>query len=190
MKRSEINGVIQSATSFFHTHGWALPPQPKWDVTDFGLGDFSSCGLVLVNLAEEREYCEKLMYARKGMVTPSHTHKKKKEDIICRTGTLVVQLWKADPLVDNSPAMIRLKVNGSYCEIASGEQVVLQAGERITIDPGVWHEFWPKSEECIIGEVSTANDDLNDNFFSNDQIGRYAEIDEDEPALIQLLSDK
>lgn len=190
MKRSEINGVVKRATAFFNTNGWVLPPQPKWDVTDFGLGDFKGCGLVLVNLAEEPEYCEKLMYAVRGQVTPSHTHQQKKEDIICRTGVLVVQLWTNDPLVDSSPADIRVKINGSFREIASGDKLSLQAGERVTIMPGVWHEFYPESDECIIGEVSTANDDLNDNFFSNDQIGRFSEIEENEPAFVKLLSDK
>jgi len=190
MKRSEINEVVKEATKFFNLNGWTLPPQPKWDVTDFGLGDFNGCGLVLVNLAEEPEYCEKLMYARKGMVTPSHTHQKKKEDIICRTGVLMVQLWKSDPFKDNSAGVLKLKINGLYAEILSGDQVTLNAGERVTIEPGIWHEFWPASEACIIGEVSTANDDLNDNFFSNDQVGRYSEIEEDEPAFVKLLSDK
>jgi len=189
MKRSEINGVIGRATGFFEAQGWSLPPQPRWDVTDFGLGDFGACGLVLVNLAEEPEYCEKLMYAEKGQVTPSHTHRKKKEDIICRTGVLVVQLWKSDPGLDASAGIIGLKVNGCYTEIDSGDSVTLKAGERVTIAPGVWHEFWPDTAQCIIGEVSTANDDLHDNFFSNEQVGRFSEIEEDEPALIKLLSD-
>ena len=35
----------------------------------------------------------------------------------------------------------------------------------MTLVPGVYHEFYPLSDECIIGEVSTANDDLHDNFF-------------------------
>ncbi len=35
----------------------------------------------------------------------------------------------------------------------------------MTLVPGVYHEFYPVSAECIIGEVSTANDDLHDNFF-------------------------
>ena len=77
MKRSEINSAILRSGLFFINNGWGIPPQPKWDVTDFGLGDFSKFGLILVNLAEEVEYCEKLMYAAKGQTTPSHTHKKK-----------------------------------------------------------------------------------------------------------------
>src|ERR1700735_308416 len=97
MKRSAINNLIRSARSCFAAHGWALPPKPRWDVTDFGLGDWKRFGLVLVNLAEEKEYCEKLMYAKKGMTTPAHCHKKKKEDTICRWGRLAVQVWAAHP---------------------------------------------------------------------------------------------
>ena len=54
MKRSEINAVLARASSIFEKHGWTLPPEPKWDITDFGLHDFSKYGLVLVNLCEER----------------------------------------------------------------------------------------------------------------------------------------
>ncbi|MBS0000573.1 MAG: D-lyxose/D-mannose family sugar isomerase, partial [Cyclobacteriaceae bacterium] len=46
------------------------------------------------------------------------------------------------------------------------------------------------SEECILGEVSTANDDLHDNFFIDPDIGRFTEIIEDEPPLVKLVSDK
>ena len=168
---------------------WTLPPSPRWDVTDFGLGSFLHCGLVLVNLAEEEEYCEKLMYATRGQVTPSHTHRKKKEDIICRTGVLVVQLWAEDPQLQKTENSFDVKINGQSCLITSGEKITLPAGSRVTIQPGVWHEFYPDSDECIIGEVSTANDDLNDNFFSNKEVGRYTEILEDESRSVKLLSE-
>ena len=58
MKRSEINFLIQSAMRCYGAHGWALPPNARWDITDFGLGDWRRFGLVLVNLAEEPEYCD------------------------------------------------------------------------------------------------------------------------------------
>ena len=45
-------------------------------------------------------------------------------------------------------------------------------------------------DAAIIGEVSTANDDTNDNFFVNPDVGRYEAIEEDEPALVRLVSDK
>lgn len=190
MKRSEINQIIKDSTSFFNKNGWTLPPDPRWDVTDFGLGDFKKTGLVLVNLAEEPEYCEKLMYAVEGQSTPAHYHKKKKEDIICRNGTLSIQLWVSNPdKASEEDKVVKIKQNGKERSLESNSNVVLHSGERITIFPGVWHEFHPLSEECIIGEVSTANDDVNDNFFANKNIGRFSEIEEDEPAIVKLLSD-
>lgn len=124
MKRSEINTVYHEAKACFASNGWALPPKPRWDITDFGLGDFDRFGLVLINVAEEPEYCEKLMYARKGQTTPAN-----------------------------------------------------------------YHAFWPETEGCIIGEVSTANDDANDNFFVDPDVGRFPGIEEDGAAQIRLISE-
>ncbi len=189
MKRSEINDLIRSATQCYAAHGWALPPNPRWDVTDFGLGDWRRFGLVLVNLAEEPEYCEKLMYAQQGMTTPAHTHKKKKEDIICRWGRLAVQVWIGHPdeIVEKS---FSIPVNHEPQEITTGSTITLEAGSRVTLVPDVYHAFYPLSAECIIGEVSTANDDAHDNVFVNSGIGRYPGIEEDEPAIIKLISEK
>jgi len=188
MKRSEINHIIRAAQACFANHGWALPPLPRWDVTDFGLGDYRRYGLVLVNLAEEPEYCEKLMYARKGMTTPAHAHKKKKEDIIARCGELRVQVWAAEP-EKSTGRKFRLNVNNAWREVTGGDVIVLQSGERVRLTPGIYHEFCPASTECIIGEVSSANDDLHDNFFVNPDVGRYPGIEEDEPPLVRLVSE-
>lgn len=188
MKRSDINQLLRDATHAFTTHGWTLPPNPRWDVTDFGLGRWQQNALVLVNLAEETEYCEKLMYAKAGMTTPAHCHHRKKEDIISRWGTLRVKLWAAHPdQCDNQS--LQVKVNGQFQTVTSGSHIDLLSGSRVTLTPGIYHEFFPLTDECIIGEVSTANDDLHDNFFVNPDIGRYPQIDEDEPALVRLLSD-
>jgi D-lyxose ketol-isomerase len=189
MKRSAINFLTEAACACYLTHGWALPPRPRWDVTDFGLGDWKKHGLVLVNLAEEPEYCEKLMYAQKGMTTPAHTHEKKKEDIICRWGELAIQVWGATPNKSEGKK-VEVPVNHEARSFPSGAIIELQAGSRVTLVPGVYHSFFPLSEECIIGEVSTANDDLHDNFFANPDIGRYPGIEEDEPALVRLISEK
>ncbi len=188
MKRSEINQLIRAAERCYRAHGWALPPKPRWDVTDFGLGAWREFGLVLVNLAEEPEYCEKLMYAQRGMTTPAHCHRRKKEDIICRWGRLAVRVW-AGPPGESGEQRLTARVNAGPVEVASGEVLELEAGSRITLLPGVYHEFSPLSEECIIGEVSTANDDRHDNFFVNPAIGRFPGITEDEPAIARLASE-
>ena len=189
MKRSAINTLVRAAEACFLAHGWTLPPKPRWDVTDFGLGVWQKHGLALVNLAEEPEYCEKLMYARKGMTTPAHYHRKKKEDIICRWGKLAVQVW-AGVSNESKDCRFTVPVNHEPFQVSSGHVIELAAGSRVTLFPGVYHEFYPVSDECIIGEVSTANDDLHDNFFVNRDIGRYPGIDEDEPACVRLVSDK
>lgn len=189
MKRSAINRLVRSAQGCFRSHGWALPPRPRWDVTDFGLGDWQKFGLVLVNLAEEQEYCEKLMYAQKGMTTPTHCHHQKKEDIICRWGKLAVQVWAGLP-AESGNRTFQLPLNHEPLQVKSGDVIELEPGSRVTLAPGVYHEFYPVSDECIIGEVSTANDDLHDNFFVNRDIGRYPGVEEDEPAIVRLLSDK
>jgi D-lyxose ketol-isomerase len=189
MKRSEINQVCREAEQVFADAGWALPPRPRWDVTDFGLGDFPSFGLVLINLAEEPEYCEKLMYARKRQVTPAHTHRVKKEDIICRRGQLQLDLWPGLPDDPELPDTFTAQVNGEVRTLNTGTPLILEAGERITLVPGIYHAFHPVTDGCVIGEVSTANDDENDNFFVNPDIGRFPGIDEDEPAAYALCSD-
>ena len=182
MKRSEINAVIKEAQDAFRQHGWALPPNPRWDVTDFGLGDFNKCGLTLVNLAEEIEYCEKIMYVRKDQVTPCHCHAQKKEDIICRFGQLAVEL-------SSKRATEIMRINGEEREVKSNTVFTLEAGERITMTPGIKHSFWAATPYAIVGEVSTANDDVNDNYFENKDVGRFSEITEDEEAIVTLVSD-
>lgn len=189
MKRSEINQLIQSASACFERHGWTLPPLPRWDVTDFGLGDWTKSALVLVNLAEHAEYCEKLMYARERMLTPVHCHHNKKEDIISRWGTLRVQVWPGRP-GEEMPERFELLLNNERQSVQSGAEIDLTAGERVTLVPHVYHSFYPVTKECIIGEVSTANDDAHDNFFTDPNIGRYPQVDEDEPAVVRLVSDR
>jgi len=188
MKRSEVNNVLLKAKHFFEKHHWHLPPDPKWDITDFGLGNFDKYGLVLVNLAEEKEYCEKLMYAQKDMITPCHTHKRKKEDIIVRIGKLAIQVWSGQP-GRSGKFSFSIKLNAKFREVKQGEILNLGPGERVTLVPGIYHEFWPLSDECIIGEVSTANDDVNDNFFTNPKVGRFSAMEEDELPMVKLVSD-
>jgi D-lyxose ketol-isomerase len=190
MKRSEINAICREATEVFHRTGWTLPPSPRWDVTDFGLGDFPKYGLVLINLAEEPEYCEKLMYARKHQQTPAHTHRVKKEDIICRHGRLQLNLWPAVPGSEESTASFSVPINGETRELPGGQPVFLEAGERITLVPGIYHAFRPESDGCVIGEVSTANDDAHDNLFADPDVGRFPGIEEDEPAGFRLYGDQ
>jgi D-lyxose ketol-isomerase len=191
MKRSEINLAYRRALKCFRRHGWALPPRPRWDITDFGLGDFAHSGLTVVNLAAEPEYCEKVMYVRRGQLTPCHTHARKKEDIICRAGRLTLRLWPSKPGSRGGRAAktLAVPVDGKERQVRAGRRLTIGAGSRVTLKPGVWHEFFAASAESVIGEVSTANDDQHDNFFLDPSVGRFPKIEEDEPAVIRLVSE-
>src|SRR5581483_6056355 len=128
MKRSVINRAFAEASAYFARHSWALPPHPGWDITDFGLGDFDRFGLVLINLTSEPEYCEKLMYARQNQTTPCHTHARKKEDIICRVGTLALKLWARKPARSVAAEEVAVAIDGEMQRIPGGEQLILASG--------------------------------------------------------------
>ncbi len=190
MKRSAINAALREARDVFGRTGWILPPQPRWDVTDCGSGDFDRCGLVLVNLAEEPEYCEKLIYMRKNQTVPLHAHRRKKEDIICRRGEMMMEVWNGTPQAVRTGAPLEIKRSGHWIPVSEGVPFPVAAGERVTLTPGLYHRFWPTHSDTIIGEVSTANDDANDNFFADDRLARFPTIEEDEPALERLVGER
>ncbi len=100
-----------------------------------------------------------------------------------------MELWADRPdRVEAGTPGVALR-NGAEFTFASGARLTLAPGERVTMIPGVYHSFWPETDECIIGEVSTANDDQNDNFFVDPDVGRYSNIEEDEVPAVALLSD-
>lgn len=180
MLQSEVNLLCREAEGCFRRLGWALPPKPQWAATDFGLGDYRTAGLVEVMLTNEPEYCEKIMYARQGMATPAHTHGAKKEDIICRSGALRLVLWRDNPQSMPAAGLVEVQVNGEMRSVQSGAPFNLMPGERITLTPGIWHEFAPSAPDTLIGEVSTWCDEATDNFFANPAINIFHDIEPDE----------
>ncbi len=189
MKRSQINRALDEAKAAFDKINWILPPNPRWDISDFGLGQFDQKGLVLVNLAEEPEYCEKIMYAKKNQQTLRHTHKLKKEDIITRSGVLAIQLWDDATTDKDESHTFEVRRNGEPFTVYNGQIVEVPAGQRITMTSGLYHSFWPLTDDCVIGEVSTANDDATDNYFTDPTVGRFPKIEEDEPRRYKLVSE-
>lgn len=171
-----------------------------WDITDYGQGRFDDLGLFLFTLrngllSDLRRgggmcYAEKLLISRQDQLSPMHTHVIKAEDIINRGGaTLVVELFGSDDGGGFAPDRGgRVRCDGIDRDFAPGEKLRLAPGESVTLMPGDWHAFWGEGGDVLIGEVSTVNDDETDNIF-REPIGRFAEIDEDEPPLHLLVSD-
>jgi D-lyxose ketol-isomerase len=211
MKRSEINHILAHAVAFFRRYQFLLPPWAEWspaqwartgteagevrakrlgwDITDFGSGDFARIGLVLFTVRNgdsgpdaSRNYCEKIMIAGVGQVTPCHFHRTKTEDIINRGGgDLSVTLWRSDAAGQRLDGNFTVQCDGFTRTVTAGLPLLLHPGESITLEPGIYHTFHGIGEPVLIGEVSKTNDDRSDNFFYK-PAGRFPAIEEDAPA--------
>ena len=171
-----------------------------WDITDYGQGDFENLGLFLFTLrngllsdlesGRGMVYAEKLLISRQEQISPMHTHVIKSEDIINRGGaTLVIELFGSDDaggFAEDRGGVVMC--DGLVRDFAAGEKIKLAPGESITLKPGDWHAFWGEGGDVLIGEVSTVNDDNTDNIF-REPIGRFANVEEDEPPMHLLVSD-
>lgn len=223
MKRSEINQILIEGDAFIRSFGTVLPPfanwSPEelktrfetdtpslldarlgWDITDFGSGNFTDCGLFLfaarngssADLAKGRGmlYAEKIMIVRENQITPLHRHVIKAEDIINRGGgNLVLTMFNS--LADGSPdehGDVQVATDARLRTLKAGSHLSLAPGESVTLLPGNWHSFWGEGSDVLVGEVSTVNDDLTDNVF-HQPVGRFSTIDEDEKPHRLLVSD-
>jgi hypothetical protein len=171
--------------------------QLGWDVTDFNSGLFASCGLTLFTLrnggsSHHESYAEKIMMVRERQVTPLHRHDRKTEDIINRgssaSGELVVKLYNSTENGGLADTPVSVTCDGIPRHTDAGGSIVLQAGESITVPPGLYHSFHSANGNALIGEVSSMNDDVTDNRFYQ-SLSRFPEIVEDEPPFRLLATE-
>lgn len=222
MKRSEINKAMHRMETLAFKHGYILPPfcswQPDewlskgqeydeirdnmlgWDVTDYGLGDFSKVGFTLITLRNgnmknagtyNKSYAEKLLMLEEGQYSPMHFHWNKTEDIINRGGGAVrIRLYNATSDEQLADTAVTVLQDGRRYTVPAGTQVRLNPGESITIYPYLYHDFEvaPGGGDVLLGEVSMTNDDQYDNRFL-EPVGRFPTIEEDERPYRLLCSE-
>lgn len=217
MKRSEINKHIKEAICFFDKNKFYLPTwatyQPidwkgkykssseiidnalGWDLTDFGSNDFKKRGLLLFTIRngnfykDNKTYCEKIMIAGVGQETPLHYHKLKMEDIINRGGGILeIEFYNSNENGSISNQSFEIKIDGQLISLSPGAKIQLTPGQSVCMEPGVYHRFYGVIAPVLVGEVSTVNDDTNDNFF-HETVGRFPVIEEDEPAHFLLSNE-
>lgn len=165
--------------------------QLGWDITDFGLGRFDEIGFSLFTVRNgnqrmdkyKKTYAEKLLMLYEGQTAAMHYHASKMEDIINRGGNdvyiTVYNGTKDRQMLDTDVAF---SSDGKRCVVPAGTKVLLKPGQSITITPYMYHDFIvPETGgPVLLGEVSMCNDDDNDNFFYNKEVGRFPAVDEDE----------
>lgn len=214
MKRSEINYYIETFAKFCQRNNHFLPVfdlkskkvteelinrQLGFDITDFGSGQFEKIGLSLFTVRngnpQEKNtipYCEKTMFSLPGQKTPCHYHKKKTEDIFVKAGSnLIIRIWPSKFHKKENGLKIKVLFNGyEYKEIVSGREISLKPGQTVTLTPKHVHEFFgdPKGQGTLIGEVSTYNDDKEDNYFI-DKVSRFPKIEENAKIKHYLVGD-
>jgi len=172
--------------------------QMGWDITDFGGGRFVERGLLLFcirngiqNVEGERLYAEKIMMVGEEQETPFHAHEIKMEDIIVRGGgRLVIELYAADEAWRPLDAPLELRLDGMKRVVAPREPVSFGPGQSITVPRRAMHRFYGEKGfgTVLVGEVSQVNDDFQDNYFA-EPVGRFATIEEDEPAYRPLWTE-
>jgi hypothetical protein len=219
VKRSEINEIVGGAEAFCREHNFNLPQWAHWtlaewqsfdadiseithnglgwDITDFGLGQFESLGLILFTIRNgdplgkdlSKIYAEKLLIVDPDQVTPLHYHWQKTEDIINRSGgNLVIQLYNSTPDGGLDDSEVEVKLDGILHRVEAGGKRVLQPGDSITLVPGLYHAFWAEKGRVLVGEVSSVNNDATDNRFF-EPVGRFPDIEEDVPPSRLLVND-
>jgi len=215
MKRSEINLALKEMEMFIYEHKFALPPfchfTPEdwktkgndydevrdnmlgWDITDYGLGDFSKTGFSLITIRNgnlsmkekyAKTYAEKLLYLREGQYAPLHFHWIKMEDIINRGGgNILIRVYNStkDEKLDEVND-VEVNMDGRKTMVPAGTQIRLTPGESIAVQAFMYHDFSVEkgTGPVLLGEVSECNDDNTDNRFL-EPIGRFPAIEEDEP---------
>ena len=219
MKRSELNKIMTDAVEFIEKMNFKLPPfvywshkewakkgheydeirdnMLGWDITDFGSGDYSKIGLLMITLRNGnfndkkyvKTYAEKLLIVREEQITPFHFHWSKMEDIINRGGgNLIIQVYNSteDEEMDKVNP-VTIMSDGRKYQVEPGGLIKLLPGESISIQTGMYHKFWGEkgSGLTLVGEVSKVNDDRVDNRFY-EPTGRFPEIEEDETPLYLL----
>lgn len=171
-----------------------------WDITDYGLGKFDEVGFALLTIRNGNQqmperypkpYAEKLLMLYEGQTSPLHYHISKMEDIINRGGNdIYITVYNGNPDLTRQDTDVTVYKDGKKELVPAGTKVLLTPGESITITPYLYHDFIvPETGgPVLLGEVSMCNDDDNDNFFY-ETMGRFPEIEEDEPAYRLLCNE-
>ncbi len=147
-----------------------------WNVVEFHPGAFATKGLTLFTLRmgdwrdletkRGRLYAEKAIMSLDGQRAPHHYHVVKTEDLVNRGGArFVVELFQVDAAGEPTKNRFRVTKDVAVLELGPGDQVRLEPGESLTLEPHIAHAFWAEGGVALAGEVSLANDDLSDNYF-------------------------
>ncbi len=149
-----------------------LTPKEKEEieVTDLGLGDFATIGLLVLVYVNTDRYCAKELIMFPRQICPEHRHPKvgegnagKQETFRCRRGEVYLHV-EGEPTSDPK-ARIPEKCR---THLRVRREIVLRPGDQYTLPPNTLHWFQAGDEGAILSEFSSASTDENDVFTDPD----------------------
>jgi D-lyxose ketol-isomerase len=151
MMRSEVEKARDDVRKMLTDAGITLGPGEEIEITDFGKENYEKLGLGLIIRSNEAEYASKWLTVRPGQVCPNHYHKIIKETFFI--------------------------INGDVTMVLDGVETKMKPGDKVTLGPGTWHEFW--SEGGAVIEEVTTHQEPQDSYFEDETIQRHMRIQED-----------
>jgi N-acetylneuraminate synthase len=128
--RQRVHEIIDEVKEMLRQSGLAVPAMVDMEISHhYGLERFGEFGVTMLNVVN-REYCKKLLIMLPGQNHPAQYHKVKEETFHVLYGDLDLSL--------------------------DDNERILNAGDVVTIERGVQHEFGSRSG-AIIEEISTTH---------------------------------
>ena len=108
----------------------------------YGIERFRQTGALIVNIIN-RAYCKKIVVQLPGQKHPNHYHKIKEETFQLLRGDLYVNL--------------------------NGRKIHMKPGDKLLVEPEVWHSFHAGHKGAIFEEVSTTHT-IGDSYYEDEKI--------------------
>lgn len=140
--QERVYQIVQRVRKFFQDTHTVVSTHADVEISHhYGLDRFEEAGATIVNVVN-RAYCKKLIALLPGQRHPEQYHRQKEETFHVLHGTLEVRL--------------------------DGVERKLEAGEVLTVERGVRHEFWTEGG-TIIEEISSTHF-KDDSFYTDPAI--------------------
>ncbi|MBP1625993.1 MAG: N-acetylneuraminic acid synthase domain protein [Holophagaceae bacterium] len=142
--RERVYQIVQRVRTFLQESHTVVSTQAEVEISHhYGLDHFEETGATILSIVN-RAYCKKLIALLPGQRHPEQYHQQKEETFHVLHGSLKVRL--------------------------DGVERVLEAGEVLTVERGIKHEFWTESG-TIIEEISSTHF-RDDSFYTDPSINQ------------------
>ena len=153
--RGKVWDIVQEVKEFLNSSNVIFPKHADLEISHhYGLENFKDTGISMITVVN-REYCKKLIIVLANQTHPEQYHLKKEETFVVLHGKLELKLSKLN------------HVPNSWDEIETTTHS-MTAGDIITIEPEVRHEFFSE-EGCILEEVSSTHY-VDDSYYTDPAI--------------------